>query len=111
MNHTLDYGEPWKATHVSRIEDRDDYWQADTRGNDRRDRILACVNACAGMADPAEEIAKLKTLRWVPLSERKPTAADASEFGDLEWSDGKSIWECRFDDPEKATHWRRYVLP
>jgi hypothetical protein len=59
----------------------------------------------------ASALEELQLLRWVPLSERKPTAADASEFGDLEWSDGKSIWECRFDDPEKATHWRRYVLP
>jgi hypothetical protein len=50
------FGEPWKATAVSRIEDRDGYWQADTRNNDQRDRIIACVNACAGMADPAKEI-------------------------------------------------------
>lgn len=57
---TPDYGEPWRATYVSRIEDRDDYWQADTRCNDRRDRIIACINACAGMADPAAEIAAMR---------------------------------------------------
>lgn len=28
-----------------------------------RDRIVACVNACAGMADPASEIAALKAQR------------------------------------------------
>lgn len=32
-------------------------WQENAR------RIVACVNACAGMADPAKEIAKLKAER------------------------------------------------
>jgi hypothetical protein len=53
------FGEPWKATAVSRIEDRDGYWQADTRNNDQRDRIITCVNACVGMADPATDIRHL----------------------------------------------------
>lgn len=55
-----DFGEPWKAMYSSRIEDRYEYWKADTRSNALRDRIVSCVNACAGMADPAEEIASLK---------------------------------------------------
>lgn len=29
-------------------------------GNANRDRVIACVNACAGMDDPAAEIAKLR---------------------------------------------------
>lgn len=54
---------------------------------------------------------ELQSLRWVSVTERMPTLADASEFGDVEWSDGDTIWECRHDDPERATHWRKYTLP
>ena len=55
-----DYGVPWIPS---------DTWK-DIALNNRgsfaaespvyRDRIIACVNACAGMADPAKEIAALR---------------------------------------------------
>jgi hypothetical protein len=54
-----DYGEPWKVGRIDRpIEDR--------HGHDplmlhrTASRAVFCVNACAGMTDPAEEIANLK---------------------------------------------------
>ena len=37
-----------------------DDWNSEQRANARR--IVTCVNACAGMADPAAEIAELKAL-------------------------------------------------
>jgi hypothetical protein len=56
---TSDYGEPWKVGRIDRpMEDR--------HGHDplmlhrTAARAVACVNACAGMADPAAEIAALK---------------------------------------------------
>lgn len=38
-----------------------DDWNAEQRAN--ASRIVTCVNACAGMADPAAEIAELKRQR------------------------------------------------
>lgn len=38
-----------------------DDWNAEQRANAKR--IVTCVNACAGMEDPAEEIAELKRQR------------------------------------------------
>ena len=38
-----------------------DDWNAEQRAN--ANRIVTCVNACAGMADPAAEIAELKRQR------------------------------------------------
>ena len=59
---TPDYGEPWSAF---------DFGQCKTRRGamlahffeliaGARNRAIACVNACAGMADPAKDIARLK---------------------------------------------------
>ena len=42
-------------------------------------RIVSCVNACAGMEDPAEEIAELKRQRDELLAAMK-TIANSEEF-------------------------------
>lgn len=57
-----DYGEPWQN------KDGDFEIYPNTGGeavayaesSQTRDRIIACVNACAGMADPEKEIAELR---------------------------------------------------
>jgi hypothetical protein len=54
------YGEPWKPLQPDVIYDNFGYWVADAFNPLIRDRIITCVNACAGMADPAKEIANLK---------------------------------------------------
>jgi hypothetical protein len=62
---TPDYGEPWKFSQGEPcIESRDD--DAVLTGIDyeiddaKIQRAVSCVNACAGMTDPSEEIAKLR---------------------------------------------------
>jgi hypothetical protein len=59
QNTAPDFGEPWQAT---------DHHFVTTEGNFstgvlaslRRKRIAACVNACAGLADPAAEIEAMR---------------------------------------------------
>lgn len=77
MSTKPDYGEPWVID-----ENLPYWWQALDRNGETAfddgsaggeygpecsreagDRIIACVNACAGMADPAAEIAELKRER------------------------------------------------
>ena len=53
----------------------------------------------------------LLELSWVPVTERMPTEEDANEYGDVDWSDGKDVWEAHYTEPREATHWRRIVLP
>jgi len=59
-----DYGEPWREQTVSfmpgTIEDRNG---TVVNARDQKLRALACVNACSGMADPAQEIASLNAER------------------------------------------------
>jgi hypothetical protein len=50
-------------------------------------------------------------LSWIPVTERQPTLEDANEYGDVDWSDGKEVWETHYTEPREATHWRRIVLP
>ena len=41
-----------------------------------------------------------------------PTEEDINAYGDVDWSDGKEIWEGLYSRNDKgATHWRRIVLP
>lgn len=55
---------------------------------------------------------RLLELSWIPVTERRPTEDDANRCGDVEWSDGKEIWEgCYSRNDKEATHWRRIVLP
>jgi hypothetical protein len=62
-----------------------------------------------------EKLEALHHLTWTPISERKPTIEDANEFEDVEWSDGKDIWQSSYYLPNSnqhyATHWRRITLP
>lgn len=56
--------------------------------------------------------AKLARLDWRPVAAGLPTEADADEFGDVEWSDGKSIWQGNYaKSKHAATHWRPIHLP
>jgi hypothetical protein len=62
---TPDYGEPWKFSRGEpSIESRDD--DAVLTGIDyeiddaKIQRAVSCVNACAGMADPAAEITAMR---------------------------------------------------
>ena len=54
------YGEPWTPLQPDLICDSSAYWMADAFNPSIRDRMITCVNSCAGMADPAAEIAALR---------------------------------------------------
>lgn len=56
---------------------------------------------------------ELNTLRWIPISERLPTIEDGNEFEDVEWSDGRDIWQGNYKNSRRhnPTHWRRITLP
>lgn len=58
---TPDYGEPWEEQSDDEIFSRngDEGTLAIAQGC-VRERIIACVNACAGMANPAKDIAELR---------------------------------------------------
>lgn len=75
-----DYGEPWrKETYNTPMGETGDYeghleiwagerrvadcWNPDDENEEDFDRIVTCVNACAGMADPAVEIAAMREER------------------------------------------------
>jgi len=53
-----DYGEPWSEQYPPHpvTKDKGVYWLNPTQFN----RAVACVNACAGMADPEKEIAAMR---------------------------------------------------
>ena len=58
---TPDYGEPWQPMGDDEIwSDNEDEGTLAVANGCIRERIVACVNACAGMADPAKEIANLR---------------------------------------------------
>jgi hypothetical protein len=64
-------------------------------------------------ADVDAMAAKLARLDWRPVAAGLPAAEDLSDGGEVEWSDGKFVWE---NDPSeaqkgKATHWRPIHLP
>lgn len=85
---TPDYGEPWHISdsYTFPIADRDG--RAVTTG-DRR--TIACVNACAGMADPEKEIAAMReALREAHTSLNLCSSIIGAPF-DTEW---KSVEEC-----------------
>jgi hypothetical protein len=55
---------------------------------------------------------RLLELSWIPITERLPTREEANDFADVEWSDGKQVWEGTFNElHDTATHWKRIVLP
>lgn len=57
-----DYGEPWRQSKFQEheIKERDDSIATQCPWPDRRARIIAAVNACAGMADPEKEIQEMR---------------------------------------------------
>lgn len=116
---TPDYGEPWDFDEENWVTDVDniEVLNLDSIHSKYANRLVACVNACAGMADPSKEIEamrnKLNTLRWIPLTERLPTIEDGNGFEDVEWSDGHEIWQGNYKNSRRhsPTHWRRITLP
>lgn len=162
-----DYGEPWIPDLINPglIRGRDK--QLVRPNIDGISRIVQCVNAMAGVPDPAAAMARLRQieeqinsfdgapakpdapipvevdpfccmkarckdwerhgfqlsnqltaamarlaqLEWVPVTERLPERDDANEFEDVEWSDGKDIWQGNYRNEDNATHWRRITLP
>ena len=69
MKHTP---EPWELKHdytpeggYYKITKQGDYWPIipESSCNENFSRIVACVNACAGMDDPAAEIERLRAER------------------------------------------------
>jgi hypothetical protein len=57
---TPDFGEPWKAFGIINIDSAKRQNMAQAICPLVRDRIVACVNATAGMADPAREIQAMR---------------------------------------------------
>lgn len=56
---TPDYGEPWNVGRIDRpIEDR--HGHDPLMLHSTASRAVLCVNACAGMADPAAEIQEMR---------------------------------------------------
>lgn len=53
-----DFGEPWR-NQMGTVRDRMEFFVS-LKSPETADRVISCVNACAGMADPVEEIAELK---------------------------------------------------
>lgn len=174
-----DYGEPWlpvtdyKSTTDIQLDGSSlTLWLTVGSKHQPRQlasRIVACVNAFAGVPDPAAELARLRQIEkqiksfdgapakhdapipaevdpfccikarckdwevfsfrlsvqcaelqarlrkldWTPVTERLPTLEDANEFEDVEWSDGKDIWQGNYQcaHARSATHWRAITLP
>jgi hypothetical protein len=58
------------------------------------------------------ELAKLARLDWRPVAAGLPTEEDAQDGCDVEWSDGRDIWQGQWDKAKhNATHWRPIYLP
>jgi hypothetical protein len=55
-----DFGEPWKAFGIINIDSAKRQNMAQAICPPVRDRIVACVNATAGIADPAREIQAMR---------------------------------------------------
>ena len=75
MKHTK---EPW-VTEDEFVDSVEGYsvarchWDNGDQGDEDAKRIVACVNACAGMKNPIEEIAELKKqLVWHNATKEKP---------------------------------------
>lgn len=125
-----DYGEPWKVIkehkrssrvlvnkdgeRIARVQ-RCSTHQGHTRHKQHAGRIKECVNACAGMSDPSNEIAGLRLMQWIPLAVALPSKEDGDGCEDVEWCVGNDIWTGNYKDSSvgkrTATHWRRIVLP
>ena len=61
MKPAPDHGEPWQSMGDDEIwSDNEDEGTLAVANGCIRERIVTCVNACAGMADPEKEIAELR---------------------------------------------------
>lgn len=64
MKEKPDYGEPWSEVinwdEISTRDGRDILYVASDMNEPYRSRAIECVNACAGLADPAKEIAEMR---------------------------------------------------
>lgn len=63
MSEANHYGEPWRLIdHVAHVPITHSILNRDLRQiyDSSHERIVACVNACAGMSDPSAELAKLR---------------------------------------------------
>lgn len=72
---------------------------------------LIAISAMPAHGDRASGSSALQRAAWIPLSRHLPTLDDTNPFEDIEWSDGKDIWQGHYQKPDKATHWRPIVLP
>jgi len=61
---------------------------------DNRDRVIACVNACAGMEDPAKEIAELR--ETIALFVRE--AYERNRMNNAESHDDRAAWRAALDE-------------
>jgi hypothetical protein len=105
-----DYGEPWHYIGKT-IWTQIGIEACDSHELQLKKRIIACVNAMAGRPDPAAAMARLAQLEWVPITERLPSLDDANKYQDVEWSDGRDIWQGNYRKEDDATHWRSITLP
>lgn len=72
----------------------------------------ACDHAPPEPKPLQAELAKLARLDWRPVADGLPMADDADACGDVEWSDGRDIWQGFWGSPKaQATHWRPIYLP
>jgi len=90
-----DHGEPWK-NNTEFIRDRMDFKVAAFRDAESAERTVKCVNACAGMADPAATIAAMreaiKTL--VDLCERAMTVIQSDYPDTADMDDFVTDFDC-----------------
>ena len=83
--------------------------------NELRAWIKRCAWHCKKVHEQAAEIDRLtEAQRWIPTSERLPTAADADVFHDVEVMDSagrKNVWYWGYvnSDNPKITHWRKIL--
>lgn len=93
MNHTP---EPWwedQGTIVSGEPDAPRVVAVYFNPNNR-DRLIACVNACAGMEDPAKEIAELREI--IALFVRE--AYERNKMNNAESRDDRAAWRAALDE-------------
>ena len=69
---------------------------------------------CREYAAEKARLAALARLDWRLVAAGLPTAEDGDEFGDVEWSDGKTIWQGLWSNTyanRNGNHWRPIHLP
>ena len=72
---------------------------------------LIAISAMPPHGDRASGSAALQQAAWLPLASHEPTLDDTDVYGDVEWSDGKEVWQGHYLNNGKSTHWRPITLP